>query len=145
MLGKPRVLPNEAFFETVKALLDEGKQVRIPVKGKSMRPFLEDGDTVMLVSAEDRPIRWGTVVLARVTTGDIILHRVVFRNKNRLWLMGDAHVRQREQTTVENVLAIGKAESLGRRCVVVLWFLALPFRGYALRILDRLNRKNNKK
>jgi len=34
-----------------------------------------------------------------------------------------------------------KLDSFGSRCVVVLWFLAFPFRGYVIKIYDVLNRK----
>jgi pentatricopeptide repeat protein len=155
MLRKTVLLPNELFFKEVEALLGEGKQVRIPVKGKSMRPFVQNEDTVVLVSASNRSIRWGEIVLARTTTGNIVLHRVVYKKKNRLWLAGDAHARQREHTTVEDVLAVTIAayrnrkklrlDSFWWRCAVVFWFLAMPARGYILRMCDLLKRKKNRK
>ena len=151
MLRKTISVPNELFFKEVKALLDEGKKVRIPVKGKSMRPFLQDGDTVLLTQASNRPIRWGTIVVAHTTVCGIVLHRVVYQNKNGLWLVGDAHSRQKEHTTAGDVLAVvaaaygrdrkPKLDSFGSRCAVVLWFLILPFRGYLLRVYDVLSRK----
>ena len=151
LLKTPILIPNELFFKEVKVLLDEGKQVRIPVKGKSMRPFLRNGDTVLLAHVSNRSIRWGAIVLARTSDYGIVLHRVVYKNNDKLWLAGDAHSRQREQTTVDDVLAIMvaayrkgkklKLDSFGSRCVVVLWFLAFPFRGYVIKIYDVLNRK----
>jgi len=151
MIEKTISLPNELFFKEVKALLDEKKQVRIPVKGRSMRPFLQDGDTVVLDFVHSDSIRWGTIVLAQTTTCGIVLHRVVFKNKDKLWLMGDAHSRQREQTAAKNVLAVViaayrkekelKLNSFGWRFTIVPWFLTLPFREYLLKIYDRLNQK----
>jgi len=148
LLGKTISLPNESFFTEVKTLLDEGKQVRIPVKGKSMRPFLRDGDTVVLVRATHKMIHWGRIVLARSETGHIVLHRVAFRKKDRLWLMGDAHTRLKEQIEVKDVLAFTtiayrkgrrhKLESFRQRCAVVCWFLLMPFRGLILRMYDRI-------
>lgn len=144
-------LPNEGFLKEVKALLDEGQQVRIPVKGRSMRPFLEDGDAVVLAPVTIRPIRWGSIVLARTDLCGIVLHRVVLIRKGIIWLIGDAHFRQREQTTEREVLAVVvaayrkgrdlKLDSFSRRCALLVWFLILPLRGYLLRLYDRLNRK----
>ena len=144
------LVPNELYFNEVKMLLDEGKQVRIPVKGRSMRPFLQDGDTALLTPVDKRPIHWGDIVLARTATCGIVLHRVVFRKKETLWLMGDAHSRQKEKTTESDVLAVTatafrkgkelKLDSFGRRCAVVLWFLMIPFRGFTVRIYDRISK-----
>ena len=151
ILGRKIVLPNEAYFREVKALLDDGKQVRIPIKGKSMRPFIQNKDTVELVPAGDRAIRWGMVVLAWSEQYGIILHRVAFRKKEHVWLIGDAHSKQFEKVMVKDVWAITetayrrgkklKLNSFRRRCAVVCWFLALPFRGILLRLYDKLNHK----
>ena len=150
--GKTISVPNDLFFNEVKILLDEGKQVRIPLKGRSMRPFLLDGDSVLLSPVSDCKIHWGDILLARTAMYGIVLHRVVFRKKEKLWLMGDAHSRQKEQIVESDVLAVTatafrkgkelKLDSFGRRCAVVLWFLMTPFRGFVVRIYDRLNKKN---
>ena len=149
LMGKTILMPNKLFFNEVKMLLDEGKQVRIPVKGRSMRPFLQDGDTALLTPVSKRPIHWGDIVLARTAHCGIVLHRVVFRKKDRVWLMGDAHSRQKERTAEREVWAVTtaafrkgkelKTDSFNRRCAVVIWFLMMPFRGYLVRIYDRLN------
>jgi phage repressor protein C with HTH and peptisase S24 domain len=143
--------PNELFFREVKTLLDQGQQVRITVKGRSMRPFLQDGDTVVLAPASIRPIRWGMIVVARTDLCGIVLHRVVLISKDKIWLMGDAHTRQCERTTKKDVMATVvaayrnskelKLNSFGLNCARVLWFLLLPFRGYLLRLYERLNQK----
>jgi phage repressor protein C with HTH and peptisase S24 domain len=149
--GKTLSLPNESFFLEVKALLDEGKLVRIPVKGKSMRPFLQNGDTVEIIPATGHRIHWGDIVLARTGTGRIVLHRVTRRKKDRLWLMGDANSSQKEQIAEEDVWAFTvtayrkgrkhKLNSFGLRCAVVCWFLVTPLRGLILKVYDKLNQK----
>ena len=155
MLGKTILFPNELYFKEVKALLDDGKRVRIPVKGRSMRPFLRDGDTVLLSAVPEQSIRWGLIVLARTTVCGIVLHRVVYKNKDRLYLVGDAHSRQKEHIMIGDILAVAvaanrkgkdlKLNSFGSRCAVVFWFLALPFREYLIKIYDALSRKKIKK
>ena len=149
LLGRTISLPNESFFSEVKALLDEGKQVRIPVKGRSMRPFLQDGDTVELICITNHNIKWGDIVLARTNTGHIVLHRVVCRKKDRLWLMGDAHSGKKEYIAMSDVLAYTttsykkgrkrRLNSFGKRCAVVCWFLLMPFRGLLIKMYEKLN------
>ena len=148
LLGKTVSFPNQLFFSEVKALLEEGKHVRIPVNGSSMRPFLWNGDTVELIPVSDHIIHWGDIVLARTNTERMVLHRVTFKKKDRLWLMGDAHSRQKEQVTMGEVWAftvtafrkgkMRKLDSFGRRCAVVGWFIVLPFRGLLLNIYNML-------
>jgi len=150
LLGKTITLPNESFFTEVKALLDNGKQVTIPVKGSSMRPFLRNGETVELIPATGHKIHWGEIVLARTDDGRIVLHRVVQSKKDRLWLMGDAHSRQKERITAGNVWAFtttayrkGRKRQLNsfwRRCAVFCWFLLLPCRRLILRMFDKIKR-----
>jgi len=120
-----------------------------------MRPFLQDRDTVVLTPVRDRSIHWGDIVLACTATYGIVLHRVVFRKGEKLWLMGDAHSRQKEIVTEEDILAVVtaayrkgkelKSGSFRQRCTVVIWFLMLPVRGYLIRIVDMLNRKNRER
>jgi phage repressor protein C with HTH and peptisase S24 domain len=43
-----RVISNEDYFTEVQRILREGKEVRIRVKGNSMRPFILDGDSIFL-------------------------------------------------------------------------------------------------
>ena len=48
-----RQVPNDDFFPDVVAILDEGKQVTIPVKGFSMLPFIRGiRDLVVLEKRE---------------------------------------------------------------------------------------------
>ena len=148
LLGKTVSFPNQLFFNEVRELLEEGKHVRIPVNGSSMRPFLWNGDTVELLPVSGHTIHWGDIVLAQTNTGRMVLHRVAFKKKDRLWLMGDAHSRQKEQVTMGDVWAftvtayrkgnMRKLDSFGRRCAVVGWFLVLPFRGLLLNIYNML-------
>jgi hypothetical protein len=152
---KTILLPNESFFREVKALLDDGKQVHIPVKGRSMRPFLRDGDTAILAPVSVCPIRWGKIVLARTDICGIVLHRVALMSNGRIWLIGDAHSRQRERIEAKDVLAVLvvayrdgkklKTGSFSSNCIALLWFLLLPFRGRLLNAYDQLNPKKKKK
>jgi rhamnosyl/mannosyltransferase len=140
------VVPNDLYFKEVKRLLETGKRVLIQVRGKSMRPFLQDGDTVELIPATDRSVRWGTIVLAHLDDYGVILHRVIRRKKEKVWLRGDAHSRSKEVTSVQEVWAYtetafrkGKKRNLlsfRRKCAVACWYLLTPLRGIFLKLSD---------
>jgi len=67
-----------------------------------MRPFLRDGDKVVLIPANIRNVKKGMIVLAQTSLGTV-LHRVVSINSERVLLRGDANLCQLEQANIENI------------------------------------------
>ncbi|MGO1595153.1 MAG: S24 family peptidase [Sphingobacterium sp.] len=100
-----KIIPNRPYFQEVVRLLAEDKHVRIPVKGKSMRPFLNEGDLVVLAPFTGGDIALGSVVLGR-HRGGVVLHRLIGRGAGRVTLAGDGNLVQNEQINVEDILAI---------------------------------------
>ena len=89
-------LPNDVFLPMV---LDELKQhpdktATINLRGRSMRPFLEDGRDkaiLQLVSIDD--IRKGDAVLAEIQPGHSVLHRIdTISSDGAVTLMGDGNL-----------------------------------------------------
>lgn len=72
------LLSNRLFFEQVEAMLDEGCEVEMRMKGHSMRPLLRnERDRAVLAPCPDpQTLRRGDVVLFRCG-GRHILHRIV--------------------------------------------------------------------
>ena len=99
---------NEVLFREVAALLKEGRQVTIPVRGQSMRPFLADGrDSVTLASCTPDELTPGVVVLVREDkNGYIVLHRIIARQADRLVLQGDGNAGSAEYAYVKDVLGM---------------------------------------
>lgn len=95
---------NEAFFTWVAQQLEQGDQVWIPVQGKSMRPFLRESDRVLLKRVEIADTAIGDMVLARWAQG-YVLHRVVRKEVNGLWLAGDNNLLQVEKIPAKDVMA----------------------------------------
>jgi len=59
------LLPNQLFFAEVEAMLSEGREVQIRMKGHSMRPLLRsERDQVVLTPCTDP---------ARLRPGDVVL------------------------------------------------------------------------
>ena len=92
------LLPNQLFFAEVEAMLAEGREVQIRMKGHSMRPLLRsERDRVVLAPCTD-PARLqpGDVVLFRCC-GRHILHRIVRRGRRKLPHHGTVHDARRHR------------------------------------------------
>ena len=92
------LLPNQLFFAEVEAMLSEGREVQIRMKGHSMRPLLRsERDQVVLTPCADP---------ARLHPGDVVLFRCCRRHIHRLTLAGDGNYRITEQCTTRDVAGI---------------------------------------
>lgn len=132
-------LENEAFFTVVKQRLDVGDQVWIPVVGKSMEPFLRQRDEVLLQAARVTDVAIGDIVLASWDQR-YVLHRVVQKKADELWLVGDNNLVQVEKVGPADLLAVlfearraGKSLPLSHR-----WNKYLGIGWYYLRFPRRL-------
>ena len=86
-----RQLQNAEFLPHVVALLQEGHTVTLPLKGQSMRPFLQDGrDKAFLQTAET--VKVGDAVLAEIRPGCYVLHRIVGIGGDGVTLRGDGNL-----------------------------------------------------
>lgn len=82
---------NAVFLPEVVALIAEGHTVTLPLRGRSMRPFLEDGrDKALLAAPTD--IATGDVVLAEIAKGHFVLHRIISINPWMVTLLGDGNM-----------------------------------------------------
>ena len=116
-------LPNKLVLETLLEQLQQGRKVTIPMKGRSMQPFLRPGDRVTLRPFELRELRRGMIILARQDT-QMLLHRVLRFDERQCWLAGDNNLVQQEAVAVADVLAIAvKINRAGQ-----IWYLDEPWR-----------------
>lgn len=146
-----RQIPNEVFFAWVESEIAGGHSVRFRLKGQSMFPLLRnERDEVVLYPCSAEELRPMDVVLFRYQ-GRHVLHRVLRREGERLFLRGDGSYVAREECTVVDV--VGKVREIVRpsRKVVSVndWQWRLPsrlwcglgvFRNPCLRVLHRLIR-----
>lgn len=138
------IVPNKFLFEQVLEYLRQGKQVTIPVKGTSMRPFLREGDRVSLEPFEKKDLTGGIIVLAK-TDDQMVLHRVVKYNEHQIWLAGDGNLVKHELVDYTDVVATavrvyrdGAKININQRwrCVLgQIWYWIRPFR----RIIMKFN------
>ncbi len=137
-------LPNEEFLPFVISELQTvaGKTVTLPLRGRSMRPFLEDNrDKAILTITPD--INTGDAVLAEISKGHFVLHRIVAIDGNHITLRGDGNLNV-EHCTLSDIRAkaIGfyrkgrnkadMTEGYKWRIYSWLWTRLFPIRRYLL-------------
>ena len=148
------ILPNDVMLPEVARLLREGQNVTLRAKGNSMLPFIHGGrDSVVLQRTTS--LHPGDIVLARLTGGQYVLHRIFsFEgdtscvDRITIVLMGDGNLRGTEHCTLADIA--GKAVKVIRdgkyidcsapveRRKANVWRALLPVRRYLLAIYRRV-------
>ena len=135
-------LANAEFLPHVAALVSEGHTVTLPLRGYSMRPFLEnERDKALLAQATDISI--GDAVLAEIMPGHYVLHRIIAIDGDKVTLRGDGNLNNEYCRTQDiRAKAIGfyrkgrqKADSTSGmkwRVYSALWTRLYPLRRYLL-------------
>ena len=100
------IWPNDQFFALVEKELEEGKTVKIRLKGNSMFPLLSSGrDSVILQKSPSDSLKPMDVVLFKYC-GNYILHRIIKRDGMRLLLQGDGVISAIEQCRVLSLIPL---------------------------------------
>jgi|SRR5690606_18436883 len=148
LVGTLRVA-NNIFFKEVKEILSSGKDVLFTINGNSMRPFLSHGDKVLISPHNFSDLKIGDIILATSKFG-YVLHRLIWKNKSKIWLVGDNNLVQIEEIEKSDILGFVKyAESNNKRINVqsfthitlsIFWFILRPLRlfVYKIKVLLRL-------
>ena len=95
----------QELMPEVGRLIREGKTVVLPVRGNSMRPFIQHGNNCVELHPLPPVLRKGDVVLARTSKGYYVLHRVTAISPDLLTLEGDGNIGLRETCRPSDVLA----------------------------------------
>ena len=143
-------IPNQIFFAEVQAQIQQGKKVKIRVRGYSMMPFIRNNDEALLVPPTPEHIKKGTPVLAQTDEMGIVLHRIYNIEGNRITLLGDGNINQFEHTSPERVIAVVSQSYRGKyilhlnswymRLAGHLWMAAHPWRRNVLTLAWRIKR-----
>lgn len=96
-------LPNAVLIPKIVEILKHGKTVTLPLKGFSMRPFLEDGRDKALLTKPGK-VKVGDPILAETAPKHYVLHRVVKIDGDHITLLGDGNLLP-EHCTVADVRA----------------------------------------
>ena len=95
----------QELMPEVGRLIREGKTVVLPVRGNSVRPFIQNGNDCVELHPLPPVLRKGDVVLARTSKGYYVLHRVTAISPDLLTLEGDGNIGLRETCRPSDVLA----------------------------------------
>jgi signal peptidase I len=81
----------EQIFPIIGEIIENNVTVKISVKGMSMYPFLRDTiDRVELMQINFSDIKRGDIVLIRIDNTQYIMHRVIKKEKDCFYLLGDS-------------------------------------------------------
>lgn len=84
-------IPNFILIPKIVEFLKEGHSVTLPLKGFSMRPFLENKrDKALLVSPTKVAV--GDPVLAEIAPKHYVLHRIIKIEGDAITLLGDGNL-----------------------------------------------------
>jgi hypothetical protein len=96
--------------------LESGASVRLKINGDSMRPWLCQGDTVVVRRIDIDQLRPGNILVIR-TNGDLLTHRLIAVNDN-VWLTkGDASPAPDKPVSPREIL--GRVESIERSRTII--------------------------
>lgn len=83
-------LSGAEFLEFIQPLVTEGISVKFRAQGRSMAPFIREGDVITICPKTRNRIRLGDVVAIRhPNTGGLVAHRVVKQFKNACLVQAD--------------------------------------------------------
>lgn len=101
-------LPNDVLLGEVKALIAQGHDVTLRVRGISMHPFLEDRRDKIVLTRLVRAPQVGDAVLAEIAPGTYVYHRIIRIEGDMVTLKGDGNVQSTEQCHIGHVVAATK-------------------------------------
>ena len=139
-------LPNEIFLKEVRALIANGHDVTLRVRGVSMRPFLEDRRDKIVLTRPKTP-KVGDAVLAEIAPGKYVYHRIIKMEDGKVTLRGDGNVYGTEQCTIKDIAAstkefIRKGKPYSPESRAWWWYSALwPSNALVRRVLLAIHRR----
>lgn len=151
MKRKTKIVRSDVFFDEIAEQIAIGEKVIIRAKGESMRPFIRNGcDKIVLEKPGEEGLKKGNIVLARVSDGRFVIHRIEKVEKNSLVLRGDGNLAIREVCRLQDVIALAttvvrndkaiEKGSIRWNCMSRLW----PSGSFLRRLLLGLNRRWNR-
>ena len=143
-------LPNDVLLPKVVELIGKGHSVTLPLRGYSMRPFLEDGrDKAVLCRVDTGSLRRGDVVLAHLPTGKYVIHRIIEISCDNITLLGDGNLTPEHcnlgdiQAVVRGFYRKGNTQlcsvgSVKWQIYSLLWMALRPLRRYLLALYRKM-------
>jgi len=102
------VIDNDTFFADVLAVLDQGRQVTIPVKGYSMLPFIRGAKDLVVLEKAGSDLKADDIVLFHLGPmdgGRYVMHRILSIDGDAVDIMGDGVPENHEHVRRSQILA----------------------------------------
>ena len=143
-----KLFANSVLIPEVIKMLEEGHSVTLPLRGFSMRPFLEDERDMALLTKPGK-VKIGDPVLAEIHPGAYVLHRIVAIQNDDVTLRGDGNLGY-EYCTLSDIKAsvigfyrkgshkLDRIEGWKWRTYSRIWLALSPFRRYLLGFYRRV-------
>lgn len=151
-MGEIRKIKAATMFPLIEEIIEQGQSTRITVSGNSMYPFLRDTlDSVEFSKANYTSLSRGDIVLIRRVEGTYVMHRVIEKNEDCFFMVGDAQewiegpLYQNQLVAV--VTAIWRKDKRIScsnylwRFLSSLWLVLRPFRNFIFRAYRFLRRR----
>ncbi len=71
------------FLELSQELLDHGKSIRFRAHGRSMHPFIKDGDILIVEPMNGAPANVGDIIFYRLPYDILVAHRLIRVEKHK--------------------------------------------------------------
>lgn len=98
-------LPNHILIPYVAQVLREGHTATLPLRGHSMRPYLEDGRDKAILTLPPPELKRGDIILATIAPQRYALHRVTSIDGDNITMHGDGNFSP-EHITRADVIAL---------------------------------------
>ncbi len=125
------------MFSVVAEELSSGRNVRVSVMGRSMRPFFSSGDTIELHPITEEALFVGSVIFAQARKNQYVVHRILEIDGDKITMMGDGNLVGKEYVTRQDVYGYVKCSKRHLRWAR-LWRRLLPIRRYLIAIDSRV-------
>lgn len=146
-----RSVKADRVFPAAIELMDNNIRVRITVTGRSMYPFLRENlDSVELKRTDYSEIKRGDIVLILRDNGMYVLHRVLRKEREYFFMVGDAQQWIEGPLNPEQLIAKVTSVWRGNKCITCstlswrflsqLWLCMLPLRYFIIKNFGRLRR-----
>jgi signal peptidase I len=150
-----RQIKAHTLFPLIMELIEKGQSAKISVSGTSMLPLLRNEiDSVELSKGCFDNIKRGDIVMAKRLDGAYVMHRVIKKNEDSFFIVGDAQQWIEGPLKPEQLVAVVKTiwrenqkiscDNLFWRFLSGLWLLIRPHRHFLFKVYGRARSIRNK-
>lgn len=148
---KVKLMKTNIIMPAIKELFEEGQRVRITVTGMSMYPFLRgDKDSVELTRTVFAEVRQGDILLVLRNNQQYVLHRLIRKKNDHIYLNGDAQQWWEgpiyPEQLVAKVVTVYRQDSCipctnkAWRTFSFIWLVLFPFRYLIIKSYRQIHR-----